>query len=213
MEQPITITNHLFSNKRFFSRLEFLLAYYREGHILHIGNVSGWSKEGKFSSIYLKFCERIAPSNQVYGFDIESPNQKEPYLNQKEGDILEGLPYPDKFFDTIYMGEVLEHLKNPGVALSEIRRVLKDAGIFIVDVPNAYSLLRMSIYMLKRKESLGNPTHLIMYTPGSLNAILIESGFSIEEMTTDKSKKLKWLPDILTKGIGHHLLVVAKKHP
>jgi glycosyltransferase involved in cell wall biosynthesis/ubiquinone/menaquinone biosynthesis C-methylase UbiE len=52
------------------------------------------------------------------------------------GDILK-LPFPDASFDKVLMSEVLEHISDDRVALSEIFRVLKPGGILALSVPHA----------------------------------------------------------------------------
>ena len=106
------------------------------------------------------------------------------------GNINDGLPYPDNFFDTVLLGQVLEHLNNPIDALINIRRVLKEDGRLILDVPNPYSLKRIIKYIVFRNEDLGDPTHIIFYTPASLKAVLYEAGFDISIINT-KLRKLQ----------------------
>ena len=48
----------------------------------------------------------------------------------------EALPFPDQSFDKILCTEVLEHVLNPGAVISEIRRLMKSAGMAVVSVPN-----------------------------------------------------------------------------
>ena len=50
------------------------------------------------------------------------------------------LPFKNRSFDAILCSQVLEHLQNPGIALSEIERVLKINSTLILTVP-------MSIYI------------------------------------------------------------------
>jgi len=56
-----------------------------------------------------------------------------PYLDIKVGDIY-NLPYPDNSFDLVTCMEVLEHLENPGKALSEVERV--SSKYVLLTVPN-----------------------------------------------------------------------------
>ncbi|MEM2955026.1 MAG: class I SAM-dependent methyltransferase, partial [Candidatus Nanoarchaeia archaeon] len=49
----------------------------------------------------------------------------------------EKLPFPDNFFDEVYSKNVLEHLKNPGFALEEMKRVLKKGGELVLITDNA----------------------------------------------------------------------------
>lgn len=49
-----------------------------------------------------------------------------------ESDLNKRLPFEDKTFDVITANQVLEHVWNIDSLLLEIRRILKDDGIFIV---------------------------------------------------------------------------------
>jgi SAM-dependent methyltransferase len=50
------------------------------------------------------------------------------------------LPYEDEFFDVVIANQVLEHTKEIFFIFSEVSRVLKKGGIFVVGVPNLASL-------------------------------------------------------------------------
>jgi len=50
--------------------------------------------------------------------------------------VIEELPYQDNFFDKVICGEVLEHVFDKDLALSELRRILKPEGSLIITVPN-----------------------------------------------------------------------------
>lgn len=47
-----------------------------------------------------------------------------------------GLPFPDKFFDYVCCFETFEHLLNPYYILREVKRILKQDGVFLVSIPN-----------------------------------------------------------------------------
>lgn len=47
----------------------------------------------------------------------------------------ENLPFKDEQFDVVIAKDALHHFKDPYLALNEIRRVLKNGGIFIVSEP------------------------------------------------------------------------------
>jgi len=53
----------------------------------------------------------------------------------------ESLPFPDKSFDKVVMCHVIEHVEHPDKAISEVRRVLKDDGRFVLSYPNRYYFL------------------------------------------------------------------------
>jgi len=49
----------------------------------------------------------------------------------------EKLPFPNNYFDEVYSRNLLEHLKNPGFAIKEMKRVLKKGGKLILITDNA----------------------------------------------------------------------------
>ena len=73
---------------------------------------------------------------QKYGVDISNT-----YLRRLPDDIegcyskLEDLPYNDKLFDAVISTDVLEHVIDMNSVLCEIKRVLKNNGLFILRVP------------------------------------------------------------------------------
>jgi SAM-dependent methyltransferase len=192
------------------SRYAFLVNHYKPGNVLDIGNIGGVFGEIDNSfSFHLKFVAD-AKESIVHGFDLFAPDKNaDLYKNQKYGDLEEGLPYEDKYFDTVYLGELIEHLSNPGFAVTEIRRVLKDDGVFILDTPNAYDIKKIIKYLFQREENMGDVTHVILFTPGSLKALLEKNGFAIKRMEDKKSNLSSKFP-FLT-GMGSNLLVAADK--
>lgn len=76
----------------------------------------------------------------VYGVDISAKVvdlAKAKGLNVQVVDA-DALPmFPDKTFDVVTMMEVLEHFHDPLPYLKEVRRVLKDDGIFLGSCPHA----------------------------------------------------------------------------
>jgi len=65
-------------------------------------------------------------------------NYSNPRLDFKNADCIQ-LPFEDSTFDTVVSFEIIEHLKNTDKFLAEMKRVLKNNGIFIVSTPNIES--------------------------------------------------------------------------
>jgi len=78
-----------------------------------------------------------------YGVDISENGVSEANLlgiKAKKLDInVEKLPYQDNYFDFILAGEIIEHLFDPDIFLSEVYRVLQKDGYFILTTPNLAS--------------------------------------------------------------------------
>ena len=56
--------------------------------------------------------------------------------------VTEELPFPDDYFDGVWMNEVFEHVANEERSLAELRRVLRPGGILVLLSPIDGFLLR-----------------------------------------------------------------------
>lgn len=65
-------------------------------------------------------------------------------------DVIEGnaadLPYRDGSFDTVFMGDVIEHLEDPSSALRQAHRVLTTGGALYVTTPPKRTPIRKYHY-------------------------------------------------------------------
>lgn len=86
----------------------------------------------------------------------------------------EHLNFPDKTFDVIACLDVLEHTTNPVAVLTELKRVLKDEGRIILQVP-AFPIL-----WSQHDEALG---HYRRYEAKTLISDLQEAGLTCEKMS------------------------------
>lgn len=112
--------------------------------------------------------QHFAPGNEVVGVDIDRAALKlfEERLGAKGHWIdvdEEPLPFADKSFDVVVFSEVMEHVRFPQKALTEIRRVLKLDGRLIGSVPNSYRL-RNRLRFLVGNQYESDPSHLRQYS-------------------------------------------------
>lgn len=82
-----------------------------------------------------------AKQNKVFGIDASeagrTASQKKD-IDCRVVDIsTEKFPYNDDIFDIVLCLETLEHIENPHNCIWEIKRVLKEKGLFIVSIPNS----------------------------------------------------------------------------
>lgn len=125
--------------------------------------------------------------HDCYGIDPDPDAlrlAKEKNLNVKEG-YAERIPYPDKSFDVVIFSEVIEHLRNPMLAICEISRVLKKGGLIIITTPNLTScwLLIERFWDWYAKVDYHNE-HLFYFSPSTLSLLVKRGGFSVKDNKT-----------------------------
>lgn len=88
---------------------------------------------------YLNAISQLYPRAEVTGVD-SNLKYIETAKKITKGKVILGdatkLPFPDNYFDRIICSEVLEHIANDNLAISEIHRVLKRRGEAFISVPN-----------------------------------------------------------------------------
>ncbi len=84
-------------------------------------------------------------------------------------------------FDFVTMFHVLEHLPDPGMALSFAKELLKPGGLLILQVPNVSS--GQARLFGNRWYGLDVPRHVINYTPKALAHLLRQEGFDFRLST------------------------------
>ncbi len=79
---------------------------------------------------------------------------------------IEDAKLPDMSFDVIVASAIIEHVNDDYAALNNIRRILKDDGIFVIGIPfyNDWEI-----------------THMHVYSRKSLRCLLKATGFSVEK--------------------------------
>ncbi len=94
----------------------------------------------------------------------------------------EKLPYPDNTFDVVLSLEVIEHVIDPLLFLTEAFRALRAGGVLIVQTPN-YPVKRFYdfvYWLLRRKEFLNDdPTHISPMSSFQLYSFAQRAGFDV----------------------------------
>jgi SAM-dependent methyltransferase len=85
------------------------------------------------------------------------------------------LPFGEEQFELVWASEVIEHVADTGLWLSEIRRILVPGGRLLLTTP-AHGRLRLLVGGVERySPPLGD--HLHLYSRRSLQAVLGDLGF------------------------------------
>jgi len=79
-------------------------------------------------------------------YQIERPAHAS--LRLKQADLTRGIPFDDGSFDVVYAAEIIEHLVDPDLLLSEIRRVLRPGGALVLTTPNLCAWYNRALFVL-----------------------------------------------------------------
>jgi len=112
---------------------------------------------------------------QLYGCDVGAEEYRSFYdfANLKYTQITHPylLPYDDNFFDAVIGSAALEHVPNDSQSLTEIYRILKPGGVFIMTtLPNRLSYTEWLNRVLHR------PHHLRIYSLKEAKRMFIHHG-------------------------------------
>ncbi|MEO5742121.1 MAG: class I SAM-dependent methyltransferase [Vicinamibacterales bacterium] len=128
------------------------------GSFLHIASERGWHVDGCEPNRWL--CEWAMKN---YGLAV------------RPGTIFEQ-KYPAESFDVVTLWDVLEHTPDPKTEVREIRRLLKDDGLLVINYPDIGSWMarimgRSWVYLLD--------VHLYYFTRATIARLLEDAGFEL----------------------------------
>jgi 2-polyprenyl-3-methyl-5-hydroxy-6-metoxy-1,4-benzoquinol methylase len=140
-----------------------------------------------------RFTEALAAHGaQVLGIDVaEEPlrraRARRPELDLRCVEPAGPWPLADVSFDVVWAGEVIEHVADTAAWLSEVRRVLRSGGLFLLSTPAHERLTRLAFALSGRAfEAHFDPRgdHLRYYTARALVRLLADFGFEAVETQT-----------------------------
>jgi SAM-dependent methyltransferase len=145
---------------------------------------------------------------------------REEGIDIHQGDAY-AIPFPDQYFEAAFCCWLFEHLADPGVAMLEIRRVMKPGGYACLIVPsphdmvafyNDYTHLRpfTEISLRQLADNCGFAKHKISYMPWVRGA-----KFVVRLFGTTTAQKYFGFADTVLRGVGlvnhNHLMLEVWK--
>jgi SAM-dependent methyltransferase len=163
-------------------RIEAILQAVRGKDILNLGCVNhsiALTEREKERWLQLQLSSRFPDAN-LLGLDIDQENvahMRAQGMNVEVGDAQQ-LDYEGEF-DTIILGEIIEHLANPGACLEGCRRALKPGGRIILSTPNIFCVMHVLMYW-KNFDHAFNAEHVAWFCPQTLRTMVERCGLRIE---------------------------------
>ena len=166
-------------------RQGFLLAACADKIVLHVGCVDSGLAQERFALGELLHQRLAVVARELWGTDVDVGGVR---FLQKHGmdrvfpiDLSSEAPGPElgaASFDIIVLGEVLEHLPNPGRMLGRLRELMSPGKTrLIVSVPNAFSLT--GLFALASGIESVHPDHNFYFSRTTLRTLLAKSGLSL----------------------------------
>ncbi|MBI1883751.1 MAG: class I SAM-dependent methyltransferase [Chlamydiae bacterium] len=101
-------------------------------------------------------------------------------------------------FDIVVAGEIIEHLKNPGLFLEGVQNHLKEDGLLILTTPNPFSIAQF-FKILKRNQIKVNVDHTTWFDPQTLQVLLTKNHFQVKEIYWLNDFKRFWIRSLWAK--------------
>lgn len=96
------------------------------------------------------------------------------------------LPFKDKMFNIIILNDLLEHIINPDILLTEVYRTLKDEGNLIICIPNISQpiswFIQIFLDLPPIQSARYKSVHVRDYTLRILKIVLRLNGFKINQV-------------------------------
>jgi hypothetical protein len=170
-------------------RREFLVQIARGKRVLHLGCTDApYTREAIAGGTFLHAALAEAATD-ICGLDGDSDGiklmQDAGFENIIQGDLenLDRVSLPAEP-DLIIAGEMIEHLNNPGLFLSGVKRLMSPETRLVVTTVNAYCGMRFFRYGLRGKGGTAEPVHpdhVAYYSYSTLNLLLRRHGMRVEE--------------------------------
>jgi len=170
-------------------RNNYLLNISKEKKILHVGFVDHLQLiDKKIATNNWLHNKLVKVSKKCIGVDINKEGVE--YLQKKYKienifalDILND-EFPSEIaneqYDYLLLPDVIEHIGNPVLFLSKMKKRFPNVNRFVITTPNALRLDNIK-YAFKSKECI-NTDHRYWFTPYTLSKILIDSGYELHNI-------------------------------
>lgn len=216
--------------ERYVDRIEFVVDAASGRRVLDCGIVgetyadAASRAERIVSSLHVRVAAR---AREAVGIDhadavVRELQLRHPELRLRACDIEDVEAAVGRFapFELVLLGDLVEHLSNPGRALDAVRAVLAPGGELIVTTPNAFGLPNFLRFLAGRYRE--GADHVTAHNKFTLRHLLRRHGFEVTRVLTaldrpprSRLRRLLYRPAVLVlrlfPELGGTLVVVARK--
>jgi SAM-dependent methyltransferase len=170
-------------------RVDVVTALCRGRRVLHLGCTNWPYTADSLRHGTLLHDTLRGVATRVVGFDADADGLAAlaalgvPDLHRADLERLDEVAL-DETFDVVVAGEIIEHLANPGLFLSGVRRFLRPDSRLVITTVNAYGGLRTALYATRGRGGIRepiHPDHVAYYSYATLGGLLRRHGYRIEE--------------------------------
>jgi SAM-dependent methyltransferase len=169
-------------------RNDFLLQLCAGQSVLHLGCTDYPYTLPSIQNGMLLHFELSGIARELYGIDADPAGidilRSHGATNILRGD-LEHLAELDlnRTFDVVIAGEMIEHLSNPGLFLTGIRRFMRPGSKLVITTINAYCGMRFLYYGLRGRKGAVEPVHpdhVAYYSYSTLKLLAERHGMQVD---------------------------------
>ena len=210
---------------RYVDRWQYIASAARGKSVLDLGFIGadGGSDDERISAFPQQLHYELAQvGDDVVGVDdapdvVARLRQRYPNLRLVACDVYELSRHVDRPYDVVVMGDLIEHLDNPGLALDAIRPFV--GRDLIVSCPNAFGLPNYIRFVIGRFRE--GSDHVMSFNRFTLEHLLKRHGYTVVDVMTcldrtpsSRLKRILYRPFLtvlsLFPAVGGTLLLVAR---
>ena len=143
--------------------------------ILDVGSASGWF----LSQIAKEYPDATCTGIDVYDKAIHYAKKQYPHMHfiHADGHVI---PLAKHSQELVMCNEVLEHVVDPKLVLSEIRRVMKPDGRGIIEMDSGNWMFQAAWYWWTHmRHGVWEDAHIQVFNAKKLERMILDSGFVI----------------------------------
>ncbi|MGC1528358.1 MAG: class I SAM-dependent methyltransferase [Phormidesmis sp.] len=166
-----------------FVRDEAIVEYCKGKRVLHVGCTDYPFFESSLANGHLLHAKVSQVASRVIGIDIASEDVAVMIDNGYDARVIDAQTMSahdwDELFDVVLLADVIEHISNPGLVISEARKLLAPHGKVVITVPNAFGIVRYIKSFFQYEQV--HHDHIAYYSSGVLETLATHTGLRVEE--------------------------------